>query len=84
MGFYIIKVEHHWSNQDPEKADTITFTDNQLGALLYKKGVAALCTKILPCEGCKYESRSTKQRPCFDCARIKPDSYESIYEDMQE
>ena len=84
MGFYIIRVEDHWSNQDPDKADTITFNDNQIGALLYKKGIASLSKKILPCEGCKYESRNSTQRPCFDCARIKPDLYESVYDDMRE
>lgn len=80
MGFYVIKVEHHWSNQDKEKFDVIQFSDDQLGERIWRKGWNELRTSILPCEGCKYEDRDTTKRPCFECRRIKPDLYESVYE----
>lgn len=85
---YIIRVERHFTTrqrngEEIPQCDSISFSDNQIGALLEKKGLKAMAETVLPCEACKYENRSVLQRPCFDCRRSKPDLYESIYEGMQ-
>lgn len=91
--YYVITVERHTVIQDaagPERGkeidqkEHITFPDNQIGARLYHIGIQSLAENIMPCEGCRYEDRSKTRRPCFDCRRIKPDMYESIYQDDAE
>ena len=85
---YIISVERHYTlrarnGEETPQCDSISFSDNQIGALLQKKGIEAMAETVMPCEACRYQKRSVLQRPCFDCRRSKPDLYESIYEGMQ-
>lgn len=91
--YYVITVERHivikdmagpHRGEERDKCEHISFQDNQIGARLYHIGIQSMAENILPCEGCRYKNRSTTQRPCFDCRRIKPDLYENIYQDDAE